>query len=120
MKKVGFVFALVLAGFLSSCTTSPEGYPSKDYLDSLVIDFYTKTDFVLADVQIPTKEGQIDFINEAYFTFEFNKQDWSMLPFVQSDDEEINYLFEKSEGFNMNETVTMEKLFFDRNYYRKR
>jgi hypothetical protein len=120
MKKAGFVLIVVLVGFISSCTTSPEGYPSKDYLDSLVVDFNTKTDFVLADVQIPTKEGQIDFINEAYFTFEFNKQEWSMLPFVQSDDEEINYLFEKIEGFNLNETVAMEIMFFDRSYYKKR
>lgn len=120
MKKASFIFVILLFGFLSSCTTAPEGYPSQDYLDSLVLDFNTNTNYVLADVQFPTDEGQIDFINEAYFTFEFNKEEWSMLPFVQSDDEEINYLFEKNEGFNLNETVTMEKLFFNRNYYRKR
>jgi hypothetical protein len=120
MKCNQLIFSILLFGFLSSCTTSPEGYPSKDYLDSLVTDFNTKTDFVLEDVVIPTDEGQIDFINEAFFTFEFDKEEWSMRPFVQSNEDEINYLFEKNEGFNLNETVTMEKLFFDRSYYKKR
>lgn len=116
MKKLIALAAIV--GLIVSCQTTHEGYPDQQFLDSVIVEFNNHTGNSLADYPIPEKPGEIDFIGGLHYPFTHEGEDFVVKPFVQTDDEEVNYLILKGEAFSG--AISMEKLFRDRNYYKKR
>mgnify|MGYP000398000840 CR=1 FL=1 len=116
-KNVKSLWVLILPIVMVSCTESNENLPSKRYLDKMLDQAVAENPKFTKDLKLD-KKG-MNFYYELKISLEYQKEPWVMIPFMQEGDEELNFLVlpaeEKAQG-----SISMEKLFSDRKYYRKR